>query len=411
MRVRRSRTTTLILILLGVVAIAFVLAARGVRDNVVAVSTTRASRHDLSSWIATNGKVEPIEPHVIQAQLTTFIDSVSVKEGQTVGRGQTLMQVDARDLTTELARMKEQLVAAQDDRRVGLAGGSPDEIAQLDNDLARTNSEIERLQNEFDSTQRLFAKQAATKQELDQTKTALGRAESDKRLITEKRSALVQRSQLQAERAALRIDEATNAIRSLDEKLNGARILAPAAGTIYSLAARVGAYVHTGDVLAEMADLRRVQVRVFVDEPELGSLNEGAPVEITWDALPGRTWAGQVEQLPRTVVARGSRNVGEVLCSVGNGESELLPNTNVNVRVRTGLRGNVLALSRAAVRTEGGMHYVFVVDRGRLHKQEVQLGISNATDYEVLSGITENDVIALPGASELQEGMAVTIAA
>src|SRR5262249_29604506 len=149
------------------------------------------------------------------------------------------------------------------------------------------------------------------------------------------------------------------------------------------------------DTLAEMANLKQVRVRAFIDEPELGSLKEGQIVEITWDALPSRVWMGQVVQLPKTIVTRGSRNVGEVLCSVSNDESELLPNTNVNVRIRTAQRQNALTVERAAVRSEGNKRYVFVVEDGRLRRREITIGISNPAIYEVLGGITENDAVAL----------------
>ena len=410
MRADPGKTTTLVLILLSLGVLVFVLAARGGRDRPVTVSTTHAVRQNLSSWITTNGKVEPVEPHPIQSQLTTFIETVAVKEGQKVSRGQVLMRLDAKDLRSELAHTKEQLVAAEDERKIAAGGGSPEEIAQLDSDLAKTNTEIDRLRRERDSLDRLYARQAATRQEVEQTKTALERAEADKRLIEEKRSAIIQRSKPQAERAALRIEEARNSIQSLEEKLKSAQVTAPVSGTLYSLPARAGTYVHTGDVLAELADLTQIRVRVFVDEPEIGSLNEGQDVQVTWDALSNRTWSGQIEQLPKTIVARGSRNVGEVLCSVNNQRGELLPNTNVNARIRTGQRENSLTMSRAAVRGEANGRFVFVVDQGRLHKREVKVGISNATDYEILSGITEKDVVALPGTVELQDGMAVTIA-
>lgn len=411
MRVNSGKSTTLFLILLSLGVLVFVLAARGGRDRPVTVSTTHAARQNLSSWITTNGKVEPVEPHPIQSQLTTFIETVAVKEGQTVSRGQVLMTLDAKDLRSDLAHAREQLVAAEDERKIAAGGGSPEEIAQLDGDLAKTNTEIDRLRRERDSLDRLYAKQAATRQEVEQTKTALEKAEADKRLIEEKRSAIQQRSRPQAERAALRIEEARNSIQSLEEKLKSAQVTAPAGGTLYSLPARAGTFVHTGDVLAELADLTRIRVRVFVDEPEIGSLNEGQPVQVTWDALPNRTWSGQIEQLPKTIVARGSRNVGEVLCSVNNEHAELLPNTNVNARIRTGQRENALTMARAAVRSEANGHFVFVVDQGRLHKREVKVGISNATDYEILSGITEKDVVALPGSFDIKDGMAVAIAA
>ncbi len=410
MRVNSGKSTTLFLILLSLGVLVFVLAARGGRDRPVTVSTTHSARQNLSSWIMTNGKVEPVEPHPIQSQLTTFIETVAVKEGQSVSLGQVLMRLDAKDLRTELAHTREQLVAAEDEHRIAAGGGSPEEIAQLDSDLAKINTEIDRLRRERDSLDRLYARQAATRQEVEQTKTALEKAEADKRLIEEKRRAIVQRSKPQAERAALRIEEARNSIQSLEEKLKSAQVVAPIGGTLYLLPARAGTYVHTGDVLAELADLTRIRVRVFVDEPEIGSLNEGQSVEVTWDALPNRTWSGQIEQLPKTIVARGSRNVGEVLCSVNNERGELLPNTNVNARIRTGQRENSLTMSRAAVRSEANGRFVFVIDQGRLHKREVKVGISNATDYEILSGVTEKDVVALPGTFELQDGMAVTIA-
>jgi HlyD family secretion protein len=403
-----GKSTTIVLVLLGLVVLVFVLAARGGRDRPTTVSTAHATRQNVSSWITTNGKVEPIEPHVIQSQLSTFIETVAAKEGQTVGRGQTLVTLDAKDLTSDIAHMKEQLLTAEDERKIAAGGGAPDEIAQLNSDLAKTNSEIDRLRRERDSLDRLYARQAATRQEVDQTKRALEAAETDKRLIEEKRTAILQRAKSAAERAGLRIEEARSSIRSLEEKLKAANVTAPEGGTVYSLPARAGTYVHTGDLLAELADLKRVRVRVFVDEPELGSLQQNQPVEISWEALPGRTWTGQVEQLPKSIVARGSRNVGEVLCSVGNEKAELLPNTNVNVRIRTGERQGALTISRAAVRTEGNAHYVFVADHGRLQKRDVKVGISNATDYEVLSGLSETDTVALPGATELQDGMAVS---
>src|SRR5437764_6840940 len=135
-----GKSTTIVLILLGLGILAFVFAGLRGRDKALAISTTHASRRNLSSWIATNGKVEPIDPHIIQAQITTFVETIGVKEGQTLDRGQLLMTLDAKDLRSELAHLKEQLVAAEDEQKIALGGGSPDEIAQLNSDLAKTKS-------------------------------------------------------------------------------------------------------------------------------------------------------------------------------------------------------------------------------------------------------------------------------
>src|SRR5438067_10509269 len=174
-----GKSATIVLILLALGVLAFVLGARGGRDKAVTVSTTHAARGNLSSWIATNGKIEPVDPRIVQSQITTFVQTIGAKEGQMVGQGQLLMTLDATDLRSELAHIREQLVAAEDEQKIALGGGSPDEIAQLSTDLAKTASEIDRLRRERDSLERLYARQAATRQDIDQTKIALERAETD----------------------------------------------------------------------------------------------------------------------------------------------------------------------------------------------------------------------------------------
>ncbi len=96
--------------------------------------------------------------------------------------------------------------------------------------------------------------------------------------------------------------------------------------------------------------------------------------------------------------------------SVEHETGESIPMTTLYWRIRTGRRENALTLSRATVRGDGNARYVFIVEQDRLRKRDVKVGISNATDCEILSGITENDIVALPGASEFQEGMTVTVA-
>ena len=60
----------------------------------------------------------------------------------------------------------------------------------------------------------------------------------------------------------------------------------------------------------------------------------------------------------------------------------------------------LLVVPRAAVREDGGKHYVFVFDGEKLHRREISVGIASASKYEVLSGLTLNDRVALPGRSK-----------
>src|SRR5258706_12699803 len=91
-----------------------------------------------------------------------------------------------------------------------------------------------------------------------------------------------------------------------------------------------------------MADLHKVRVRAFIDEPELGSLEANEPVKITWDAVPSKTWVGKTETIPKQVVPHGARSVGELRCAVSNDKLEWLPNINGNGRINSRERTGVL---------------------------------------------------------------------
>ena len=162
-----------------------------------------------------------------------------------------------------------------------------------------------------------------------------------------------------------------------------------------------------GDILAEMADLHQVRVRAFVDEPDLGWLAPDEDVKVSWDAMPNRTWTGKVEQVPKQVVARGTRSVGEVLCSVQNDKVELLPNVNVEVQILVRERPGVLVVPRQAVGYEKGQHYVFVFDGEKVHHRQIEVGVASKEKYEVVSGLALGDKIAMPGEVELKDGMEV----
>ena len=404
------------LLLGAVVLLVVVLVALSRRQPVAKVAVVRAGRGNLNAAITTNGKVEPITPYSIRAQFPTFVEKVLVAEGQAVKRGQVLLTLEAEDTRAELARAREQLVTAQDDLQTARAGGRADEAARLDSDLRKAELERARLQREREALERLVAKQAATKDEVAQNEVALERAEADLQRLRKAREEFARRARLDVERASLLAERSRNEVAALEEKVRSAQVIAPVDGTLYSLPVRPRDFVKVGDLLAELADLRRVRVRAFIDEPELGSLEPNQAMEITWDALPNKTWHGRTEQIPKQVVARGTRSVGELLCSMENNTLELLPNISVNVRIHLRGRQNALVVPRGAVQIEGPRRYVFVVEggrlgveRSRLQKREIKVGIASATDYEVLEGLREGETVALPGDVDLRDGLPVRV--
>jgi HlyD family secretion protein len=414
---RRLRNRILLYLLLAG-ALAYVLVGLSGRKPVPKISAVTPMRQNLVSSISSNGKVEPISPYVMRAQLDTFVEKVRATEGQTVKRGRVILELDVKDVAAKLSEAKGKLLRAQEDLRAAKAGGRTDDAARVAGDLAKAQAERDRLQKNHEGLQRLIKQQAATQDELAANDLALTKAQAEVTRLAAAKQEFDRSVKLDTDQAGLHVQQIENEVAALDEKVRQGRITAPADGTLYSLPVKAGDYVKLGDLLAEMADLHKVRVRAFIDEPELGALEENEPVKITWDALPSKTWVGKTEIIPKQVVPHQNRSVGELLCAVNNDKLELLPNINVNVRINSRERIGVLSVPRGAVAAEGGKRYVFVVKRNQLsvnksilEKREIHVGIADATNYEVVSGLQEGELVALPGDVDLRDGMTVTVIA
>jgi HlyD family secretion protein len=371
----------------------------------------QVAREDLSATISSNGKVEPISPDVAHAEFPTFIDKVTAVEGQAVHRSQVILTLDAADVRSQLAQARADLLSTQNDLRNAHAGGPPDQVAQLDGDIAAAGLQAKNLETSEQALEGLVAKHAATQDELAQAQESLAKARANLQALQAKKQDLTSRNAAIVHGAELRVSQAQEQVQSLEEKVASATVTAPTDGTLYSLPVHAGDYVKVGDTLAEMADLSRVRVRAFVDEPDIGSLDPGQKVSVTWDAKPGRTWTGHTEEVPKQVVARGMRSVGEVLCSIDNDRLELLPNTNVQVQIMVRDRHGVLVVPRAAVLGDTNQHYEFVFGDDKVHRRDISVGVASTYKYEVVSGLTDSDRVAVgePGARALRDGMEVRV--
>lgn len=405
MAVHGARKWVVLSAVAALVVIIVVLVA--VRGQSPAVQVAIIARSDLNAGVTSNGKVEPVAPASFRAQFPAFVSSVTATEGQHVRRGETILTLDAGDVRAALAQARASLASAQTDLRNAQAGGPPEEVAQLSGDLEKAQVQVQNLKRIHENLEQLVAKQAATQDELAQNQSQLAQAQANLQMLQQKKADLARRAANDAQEAGLRCYQAQEQVRTLEDKVRSSTVVAPIDGTLYSLPVHKGDYVETGALLAEMADLHNIRVRAFVDEPDLGWLEPGQAVQITWDAKPGRVWNGHTEQIPKQVVPLGARSVGEVVCSADNDNLDLIPNVNVEVKILVRQRQGVLVVPRAAVRYDNGQHYVFLLQNGKLVRRNISVGIASTSDYEVLSGLAADDRVALPGVVELRSGMDV----
>ena len=366
------------------------------RPGPLKVRTTTVERGPIRSLISTNGKVEPIRNFEAHSPVATTVKRLFVKEGDHVRQGQLLLQLDDAELRSLAARAQAQMKSAQAGQAEVNTGGTHEELLTRDVQLIKDRNARDAAQRSLDALRRLQQQGAASAGEVKQAEDALQRAQADVTLQEQEQKDRY--SQPEVARVQALGGEAQAAYDAAEDALTKSSVRAPFAGVVYALPVKQGAYVQTGDLLLQEGDLSRMLVRTFVDEPDIGRLATDEKIEVTWDALPGRIWNGAVSTVPSTVKLRGTRNVGEVTCTLDNHDRRLLPNVNVGVTIITAEHSGVLTLLREAVRIDDTKPYVYEVVDGELKHRGVEVSLQNLTRVEITAGLSEHSVVALSSA-------------
>jgi HlyD family secretion protein len=396
------------IITVGVVLAAVILVSvLSLRRSQVQVRTARAYRETITQSIATNGKIEPIDNFEAHAPMSATVKRVTILPGDWVKANQLLVQLDDSDARAQVARAQAQVKGAESELLATSAGGSQEEVLTTRNALVKAQADRDTAQKNLQTMQRLLQSGAASQGEVDAAQQQLHVAEANLHTLEQKLHDRFSKPEIS--HAEAQLAEARAALTAATDLLRNLNISSPHSGMAYNLPVRKDTFVAAGDLLVQVADLHHIRVRAFVDEPEIGRLQTGQPVEVAWDALPGRVWKTTIEALPTNVVQRGTRMVGEVTCLLDNADLKLLPNTNVSVAVVLARHENALTVPREAVRQDAEGKYVFQVVNGKLKRRNVQTSVSNLTRVEITSGIPNDAVLALGAVNmqPLRDGMPV----
>lgn len=366
------------------------------RNRPPEVEFVKIQRHRLVELLNTNGRVEPVEWAAARADTTGAVEKILIQKGQNIAAGAAIVELDAKEMRAAVDSADARVAQAKADLEVLTRGGRSADIAAIDAQLSGARQELSAASRELTVVKNLAAKQAATGYEVTLAQERVDRTNTQITSLLDRRSALVAPPDKAAAEARLRDAEA--AARLARQQLALATVRAPIAGKIYQFDLKPGAFLTRGDTVASIGRLETVRALIYVDEPELGRVEPGKAVAITWDAMPGRTWNGTVEKMPTQITPLGNRQVGEVQCRIQNPGADLLPGSNITAAIRVAAVEDAVALPKVTLRREDGETGVLLLDQAnqKLVWRAIKTGISSATDTQVVSGLQAGDWVALP---------------
>ena len=273
------------------------------RDELLTVTV---NRQDIVVQVTATGQIEPIRTIEIKSKASGKILRLPVETGDVVQAGALLAQVD----TTEAATQARQRHA----------------------DLEYVRAQFTIADTRKERAADLFRQGMISKDEYDQEHLNYAQV----------RSSLV---------------SAEAALEAAEERLGETIVRAPIRGTILAKSVEEGQIISSamtavtgGTTLMRMADLARVQVRVLIDESDLGKVQPGQEATVRVEAYPDRQFTGSVLKVEPE--GREERDIifFPVLIQINNEEGLLRPVMNANVEIHIARRESVLALSNDAVK-------------------------------------------------------------
>ena len=205
---------------------------------------------------------------------------------------------------------------------------------------------------------------------------------------------VVNPSELTLATAQAQLDKARQSLEQARRQLDKARLVAPYEGLVTQVTAVVAGPSSGASI--ELADTGRYHVDVLVDETEIAQVQVGQKAEITFDALSDVSVTGAVSRIdPAGTISQGVVNYA-VRVDLDPTEASLRIDMTANVRVILDTHAGVLAVPGGAIRNDGNVYYVNVVDAN-----------GQAQRVDVTTGYTDGDLTEVSG--DLQEGQSVYI--
>lgn len=408
------------------------------RTEGVTVNTEAIQKRDLEAIVSASGKIQPKRFVNISADTMGRVTGLAVNEGDRVKIGQFLLQVDPRNLRSNVQQREASLEAARS------------QAHQLSLALDSARAALKQAEEDYTRQQQLWKGGLTTRESLERAGNELKIRQAE--LRSQEQQVRTQRLRMQQEQASL---------ESARYDLSKVRIESPIEGIVTRRNIEEGEMVvvgtmnNAGTVLLTIADMSVIEAEVEVDETDIPTIAFGQIAKITIDAIPGRTFTGKVTEIGNSPIQQTGQTTTQatnfkVVVTVDSEIPEVRPGFTCTAEITTATRAAVISVpiqattvrevvvdaTGAVVRppaTEPGrrprpgalqaselkpgetrkeLEGVFVVRDDKAEFTPVTTGIAGEKYFEVVSGLKEGDsVIVGPFSSvrELADGAAVKV--
>lgn len=255
-----------------------------------------------------SGTIEATDSN-LSFQIPGHVTEVFAREGQAVEKGQELARLDQAEFASRLEQAKAGLdravrAKAQLEENLDLYQGSlPAEVRRAEAGVGAAQNTLEDAKRNADRYEELFSRGVVSQRERDSVKlnydNAFSKLEEARAVLKAAKSNLkrIDSTRRDIEGADAQIALAKAALDQAGIQLGYTRLVSPYAGVIVSRNVEPGEVVSPGREVFTLSDLSRVDLKIFVDETDIGQVRPGQKVKVTVDSFPGKFFHGTVSYI------------------------------------------------------------------------------------------------------------------
>lgn len=359
---KKNRKIIISIAAIAAVALVIFLLTGKKKEKEVSFEFAKVEKANIQNSITATGTIEPVTSVTVGTQVSGIVSKLYVDYNSVVKKGQVIAELDKTNLISELNTAK-----------------------------ANLNSAQSTLNYQRDNYQRY-------------------RTLYNKGLISADN---FESARLSYEQARQQVLQAQENVHRAQTNLGYATITSPIDGVVLSKSVEEGQTVaasfSTPELFKIAQDLTNMQVVANVDEADIGGVKPGERVTFTVDAYPEDTFTGAVKQVRQEATTTNNVVTYEVIISAPNADLKLKPGLTANITIYTQERQGVVSVPSKALRftptqeTVGkrkiqdakGKNKVWTVEGNNIVAHSVNIGMSDGTHTQIVSGIDEGKQIVV----------------
>lgn len=373
------------------------------KDPGIPVETLVLRPSEITNEVSLAGTVASDFDIYVSTKMMGKIQSINVKTGELVKQGDILFVLENQDLKAAVEQARRNVEIASANLENILKGARPQEIAQAEQAVNQAKIQLDVAKTNYERFEKLYQAEAVSKQQYDQALSQYELAKAAYVSTQEKLDLLkagATEETISSARAQVGLAQAN--LKAAEAKLADTIIKSPITGRVAFVKYEVGEFVMQGTPVVEVIDDQKMVVNLNVSEEVVNKVKLKDHITVMVPALGNHEFNGEIVEISPASDKQTKSYPIKIRIKDHNGM--IKPGMAANLKIKLAQKSNVITVPINALVEEYGDRYVFVVEKDRVKKLKVKVGINDGKNAEITSGLKEGDEIVIKGQELLRNG-------